>query len=558
MLIELRNITQHVGERTLFDGLNLAINLNDRLGLVGHNGSGKSTLLALLAGRLECEAGEVVRRRGLVVAEVEQFLPSEVVDLSVRELFAHELGAEAWLGEAALSKLGVNDSDFDLACADLSGGQRNRLLFARALARRPQLLLLDEPTNHLDLETLMVFERVLSDFTGAVVLVSHDRAFLDSVTRETAILRDAQLYRFSEPFSLARNRLHEADEAAKSSRVAEEKKIAALKRSAARIAAWSRAHESEGLARQAKSMEKRVTRLEEQKTFVSSGSALELSLNFGATRSKQILQIEQLDVGYPGRSLFTIDELYVRPGDRIALLGVNGVGKSTFIERLVEAYRQNVESSFRFSPQTQLGYYDQELTQVDGGESVAAFARTRTDLAEQSLRNALVHSGFRYEIHDQTVSALSGGERARLLLLVLALRKPNFLVLDEPTNHIDIDGKEQLEAQLQSSSATVLVTSHDRYFLDQIANRYWWIDGGRIHEVGDPEPYYRALAEVNDTERETQGVTDDHAMDERLLDRIEELEGLLAADLQRKPKFQKPQRQQAWRDELDVLYASLD
>ncbi len=564
ILLQARSIAHSAGNRQLFRGLDLAISVGDRVGLVGHNGSGKSTLLGLLSGAREPDAGEIVRKRGLRLAVVEQFLPAEIGSASVLQAITSRAPQrEQWAAEAMLAALGFDASELGYPVAGLSGGQQNRLMLARALIAEPELLLLDEPTNHLDLATLVVFERLLSGFRGAYLLVSHDRAFLDAVTSDTLFLRDERLYRFSRPYGLAHAELEAADAAAARTRAAEERKIAALKASARRLAAWGKVYDNEDLARRAKSMEKRVGRMEERKTFVTAGSPLELELELGETRARQVVAVQNFCVAVHGSTLFTIDDLVIRPGSRIALLGGNGVGKTTFIKSLVRAYVDE-HTQLRYSPQTTLGYYDQELGEVCGDDSLLTFVRNRVQSTEQQIRQRLIKAGFEYAAHDKRVAALSGGERARLLFVVLAMRQPNFLVMDEPTNHIDIQGREQLEAQLLASDATLLVTSHDRRFLQTVTDRYLWVRDGRLQEINDLEEYFdadltpsdslpsAAAAEVGSAGRAQE------AGEHELLERIVALEAKLEADRKRKPRFQKPQLQQQWEAELLALYARLE
>ncbi len=572
VLLQASGLCQSAGERTLFESLDLTVRAGERLALVGHNGSGKTTLLDLLSGERAPETGEIRRRRGLRLARVEQFLaPSLAGSSLVDAVAACGPAEERWRAEMLLNGFRFGERDFARPVGSLSGGQQNRLMFARALMSEPELLLLDEPTNHLDLATLVVFETMLNGYAGAFVLVSHDRDFLDAVTRETVFLRDGRSYRFSASYTRARDLLKEMDEAAARARRAEEASIERVRRSAKRLAEWGRTYDNEKFARRARNMEKRAARMEAEKTFVSDGSPLSLSLELSDTRSKQVVAVERLPVTVAGRTLFEVDELVIRPGERLALLGHNGAGKSTFIRALVAAAGAGDER-IRFSPQTMLGYYDQELDEVTGEESMMAFAARRTERDEQTLRNALVSAGFPYAVHGNVVGRLSGGERARLLFLVLSLNAPNFLVMDEPTNHIDIDGKEALEAQLTGSDATLLITSHDRRFLTTVAERYLWIRGSELVEIIDPEEFFQSSddplwerppgrdlrAEASRPGGRSHRLDHPDSDEEAILARIVELEALLAADQARKPRHQKPELQAAWRRELTSLYPRLD
>ncbi len=567
-LLQLLKVSHGVGDALLFDGIDLTIAVGDRLGLVGHNGSGKTTLLDLMHGDRVPDAGEITRSRGARVGRVEQFLADDVAGMSVCDAVARGVDGTSvprWRAEALLTDIGFDASHFDTPAAALSGGEQNRLMFARAVVGEPDLLLLDEPTNHLDLATLRVFERFLLSFTGAFVLVSHDRTFLDAVTRSTAILRDARLYRFDAPYSRAMDELTDQDEAAQRARRAEEQKIDSLKASAKRLATWGKVYDNESLAKRAKSMEKRVQRLESERTFVSEGSALDLQMELTATRSKEVIRLEDLTVtpgGLPGKPLFAVEHLLIRPGERVALLGANGAGKSSLIRMITRACRGESIAGIRVSEQTRLGYYDQELDEADSSASMAEFLVERAPVGDAIVRSRLIAAGFPYRDHGKSLRVLSGGERARVLFVLLSLNRPNFLVLDEPTNHIDMQGRIDLEQQLVTSNATVLITSHDRRFLDVTAQRFLLVERGALHEVGDPSPFYEApfaTPHAGDAKRRAPGKQDPQTPNaEDVLTRIVELEELLAADQSRKPKFQKRKLQAQWRAELARLYERLD
>jgi ATPase subunit of ABC transporter with duplicated ATPase domains len=563
-LLQARGVTHSVGDRPLFNDLEFTVSLGGRIGLVGHNGCGKSTLLDFLSGARSPDAGEIIVRRGLAIGRVEQFLPPASADQHVVDAVLDGLPdaptAERWRAEALLAELGIEQAAFELPARELSGGQQNRLMFARAVIGQPDLLLLDEPTNHLDLATLRVFEKFLQAYRGGFVLVSHDRAFLDAVVGTTWFLRDGRLWCFDLPFSAARTALAEQDDAARRTRAAEERRIEALRASAKRLATWGRIYDSEKFAKRAKSMEKRVERLEAERTFVTDGSPLDLSLDLAAVRSKEVVRVEQLHVApadAPEHLLFDVERLLIRPGERIALLGANGVGKSTFIRQLIGVARGAETPGIRVSPQVQLGYYDQELDEATSDSSLLAFVSARVDAGDELVRRRLINAGFAYRDHDNALARMSGGERARALFVVLSLQAPNFLILDEPTNHIDIEGKEQLEQQLLESSAAVLITSHDRRFLDNVAQRFVLIRSRRLIEISDPAEFYDAPEAVG-AGRRTRTTEPDERATEDVLARIVELEGLLEADRARKPRFQKPDMQRQWQEELTRLYDGLE
>ena len=284
-------------------------------------------------------------------------------------------------------------------------------------------------------------------------------------------------------------------------------------------------------------------------------------------RSKSLLTIEKAPITIPGggQRLLDIEFQYIRPGDRIALLGRNGVGKSTTINRLVDAIG-TFDERIRVNPNVQLGYYDQELSQFQGACGRIDWLRERCELPDAPIKSVLLQNGVAYRDFDQPVNTLSGGECARLMFMLFQLNKPNLLILDEPTNHIDIQGREQLERQLVESGATLIITSHDRRFIERVANRWWWINNRKLVELNGLEEFYAVISDDATSDAKsvatskvphTSGVPATDNQDD-LLARIEALETLLSADRARKPKFQKPDRQLEWEREIDILWQKLD
>jgi len=580
-LLSCRRLTHSAGTKALFNDLSLTVERGDKIGLNGHNGCGKSTLLKLLAGEVDPDEGEITRRQGLRLAMVEQFLPMATAELDLHDavlaqISAGERESEGYRAALTLQSLGFDEGQHGIRVGDLSGGQLNRLMLARVLVGDPDLILLDEPSNHMDLATLATLERYLAeDIPCAFLLVSHDRALLDAVTGKTLILRDEQIHAFDLPYSAARQALTEMDIAAAAARADEEKKITALRASAKRLAIWGRVYDNKKLARKAKTMQKRAARMEQTKTFVSRGSGLSLALDSQGARSNRMLRIAGLTVTPPATEavrLFAIDELIIRPGERVALLGHNGCGKTSLLSKIVRSFAADQTSELQFSPQARIGYYDQELQGVESdgtGQTMLDFLRRTTEAVEATIRNGLINAGFPYLDHGRRISVLSGGERARLMFLQLRLNRPNFLIMDEPTNHIDIDGREDLEAQLFDTDATLLMTSHDRRFIDNVATRYLLVSEGRLVELQDPESFYESsttdtyevvripVGELGD--RSDDAASQTHELGEdAVLERIVELENLLLEDRARKPKFQKPRLQAAWNAELRELGERLE
>lgn len=576
-LMSTHSLQMSAGHLPLFDNLDLSIRSGDRIGLIGANGCGKSTLLALLAGQRQPHNGRIHKATPCRCEFVAQHLPVQLQALSTRAVLLDALANEvdqAWQVDKMLTELQLAEQA-DLPVSALSGGQHTRLQIGRALLHQPNLLLLDEPSNHLDLPALLWLERFLLAWRGAFVLVSHDGRLLDRVTRETLILRDRRLHRFALPCSQARAALAEEDEQTRLRRADEQKEIDRLSASSKRLAIWGREHDDEKLVRQAKSMEKRVARLQEEQSVVGADAPWRLELHGQALPADALLRLDALDVrpapGLP--PLLRAEDLWLRAGDRVALLGANGTGKSSLLRQCWgEVCDQRPAEGWYRHPGASIAYYDQALQQLDGDATLTDALYPLAPLPEVSLRQALIRAGFPYSRHGQRVATLSGGERARLLFLALSLASNHLLWLDEPTNHLDLAGKEELAEAIAAFPGGVLLVSHDRELIERSCNRFWLIRDGQIREAHSAEQAYAELlsgAPLPAADKASRALPAtaqaqaDPAMgkalagqadnEEALLARWYELDALLAADLARKPRHQTPRLQQQWQSELAHL-----
>ena len=574
-LLQVSQVSFSRNSKPLFNQLQLAINSQDRIGLVGHNGCGKSSLMSLLAQREPPDEGEIHRHRGLTWAWVEQFLPEDLaagtlLSVVVDCLPEDQRLSDQYKAETLLQALGFNSDQFHIHVGQLSGGQQNLVLLARALIVEPELLLMDEPGNHMDVLALTTLKRYLQQRNNfAFVLIAHDRDLLDECTDKTWFIRDQTVYEFHQPYSQAREALTAQDEQAEKKRGDEEREIARIRASAKRLAIWGKVHDNEDFARKAKSMARRAEKLDAEKTFVSQGSGLALKLDAENLKSKSMLTLEQAQIAIPtGQVLVRCEYLRVRPGERIALLGRNGVGKSTTLNAIMAAYDQGSEEAIRFNPNAQLFYYDQELQGLNVNQGRFDWLRERVEGQDDAIKQVLINGGIAFADFNQSVQGLSGGEKARMMFMWLQLQKPNVVILDEPTNHIDLEGREQLEQELLNSGLTLLLTSHDRRFIEKVANRFVWIHKEELVEIHDLETFYGSLTLDRQTDHSgqptselDQGTTDkaQSILDEtQALARIEELENLLAADQGRKAKFQKPEKQKLWQAELAELWRQIE
>ncbi|PAO12420.1 ABC transporter [Enterobacter roggenkampii] len=552
---------------TLFDSLSFTLKKGDRIGLLGDNGCGKSTLLKVLDGTDSPAAGTVSLAGHCLMARVEQHLPDAILPLTMldavlAQLPVAERDSLRWKAETLLAGMGFTPQDMMLHSATLSGGQHTRLLLARALIHEPDLLLLDEPSNHLDLPTMLWLEHFLQTWSGSFVLVSHDRQLLDAVTNGSWILRDKTLHYFALPCTAARQALEAKDETDAQRHKAEQKEIDRVTASAKRLATWGKVYDNEDLARKAKQMEKQVERLKESQTALTAGSPWTLSLRGDALRADRLLEMENLGVppapGLP--PLFNIETARLKSGDRVAIVGRNGCGKSSLMKLIWRHFTDEpADSGLKIHPRVSPGYYDQTLHQLpDNATLLDALEPFAPD--PQNRKMALISAGFPWARHGQTVSTLSGGERSRLLFVGLTLARYSLLMLDEPTNHLDMEGKEALAHTLQQFEGGVLLVSHDRQLISQSCNRFWLIEDGTLSEWHDAEAVFERLREraglVTATAPAVAATVPPSPHDD-LLERLVALETLLEDDLARKPKHQKPQLQAQWRKEIEEIEAQL-
>ncbi len=552
----------------LFKDLSFTLKKGDRIGLIGYNGCGKSTLLQVLDGTLTPNSGSVSRANHCLLARVEQHLPDALLSQPLLQVVLEKLApgerdSLRWQAERLLAEMGFTVQQTHQQAATLSGGQHTRLLLARALIQQPDLLLLDEPGNHLDLPTLLWLESFLQTWQGSFVVVSHDNLLLDAVTNTSWILRDKTLHAFSLPCSAARRALEEQDASDALRHKAEQKEIDRVAASAKRLAIWGRVYDNEDLARKAKQMERQVSRLKDSQTELTAGTPWRLEVHGDAVRADRLLEMENLPVppapGLP--ALFTTGVARLQSGDRVAIMGRNGGGKSSLLRLLWRQMQQPAsEAGLRLHPRLHAGYYDQTLHQL-ADESSLLEALEPFEPSPETRKRALISAGFGWARHGQKVSTLSGGERSRLLFVGLSLASYSLLLLDEPTNHLDMEGKEALAATLREYPGGLLLVSHDRQLISQSCNRFWLIDEDGLSEWHDVDEVYTRLRgnerlQSPATQTPPQATTVDD-LQEDLLERLVMLEQLLADDLQRKPKHQKPQLQAQWRQEIEEINIQL-
>ncbi|CAH1670117.1 ABC-F family ATP-binding cassette domain-containing protein [Hyphomicrobiales bacterium] len=485
----------------LFAGLDLAIAKGDRLGLVAANGRGKSSLLRIMAGMEEATSGTLTRSRGLVTAFAPQDPPARLLSMSLYDAVCDALDAEAaetesWRVDVLLDDLMVDESLRHRPVCSLSGGWQRTMLLARAAVVEPDLLLLDEPTNHLDLERIGVLERFLAGLARdcAVIAASHDRAFLDDVTTRTLFLRPVESVDFALPYSRAIQALEERDAARGRQFENDMRKVRALRQQAAKLKNIGINSGSDLLVVKTRQLSERADRLEENaRPAHKERSAGAIRLTNGGTHARALVALRDTVISTPDeRPLFRTGQLWIENGDRIALLGANGSGKTRFVTRLREALHGQ-DPDIRAAASLKAGFSGQTLAQLDIWPTPWEAVKGTSDIGDQWARTLLAGAGIASEAQNAPLSRLSGGQRARLAMLLLRLAQPNFYLLDEPTNHLDIEGQDMLERELVEHGAACLLVSHDRAFVRAVATRFWVILGKKLIEVDDPDPVFDRL-----------------------------------------------------------------
>lgn len=487
----------------LFSRLDLTIQRGDRLGIVAANGRGKSTLLQTIAGSFEATEGVITRSRGLTTGLATQHVPDALsgmrfYDAVLDALPAADADAGGWRVDMLLEGLGVPMELRERRLSELSGGWQRLVLLARTWITEPDILLLDEPTNHLDLEKIALLENWLASLPAetAVVIASHDRAFLDATTRRTLFLRPERSQLFALPWTMARAALGDMDAADEKRFQRDMKTAQQLRQQAAKLNNIGINSGSDLLTVKTKQLRERARKLEDAAHPAhrerSSGA---IALESRSTHAKVLVTLDNASVTTPdGTLLFRTGKRFICQGDRIALLGRNGAGKSSFMTMLRAATGNGRQhGDIRVTPSLVTGYSDQGLEELENDGTPLSVITRRFDISEQQARTLLAGAGIDVAMQRRPIGNLSGGQKARLGMLVLRLGKPAFYLLDEPTNHLDIEGQEDLETELTKAEAGCVLVSHDRSFIRAVANRFWIVDRKGLVETASPDDFFASF-----------------------------------------------------------------
>lgn len=486
----------------LFENLNFSLNSGDHVGLIAGNGRGKSSLLRCLIGEDELTHGMITKARGFTLGFVEQHVPAHLMSMTMLEavtdaLRVSEREAEGWRADVAIDGLEVTQDLKNRLVSELSGGWQRLTMLARAWVLEPDGLLLDEPTNHLDLQKIKMLERWIENIARgtSMIIASHDRAFLNAVTTRTLFLRPKDSICYDAPYDAARISLDERDEALARQQENEFKQVKKLRQQAAKLTNIGINSGSDLLTIKAKQLKDRASKLEEQTRELHRERNGSIRLTNSGTQAKVLVTLKNTLISTPDdRPLFKMGERFIFQGDRIALLGANGTGKTQFVKRLTRTIEQGLDDpTLKTTPSIVLGYADQQLSNIPVKDTALSFISRHKSVGDRQARSSLADAGFTPEQMEAKIGKLSFGQRSRLNLLDLRLLEPNFYILDEPTNHVDIAGQEALETEIIEHQATCVLVSHDRQFIRNVCDRYWLIDRGKIEEMDDPELFFDML-----------------------------------------------------------------
>lgn len=524
IIAQAQDLEQRFGGNTIFSNISFSVPDNARIGLVGPNGAGKTTLLKIMTGQQEPTSGQFTINKGLKVGYIAQEnaldedktiwdemltvfdnlieknkritkMQEQIAEhpededlLQRYDQLAYDFEQEGGFTYQAEIKSILNGFNFkentwQKVIGTLSGGEKTRLAFVKLLLQKPPVLLLDEPTNYLDLDTLDWLEAFLKNYQGAIITVSHDQYFLDHLANQIFELNFGKLTTFKGNYSQyvkERELMNNQQEAAyekQQEKIKKEEEF--IQKNLVRASTTKRAQ----------SRRKALDKMERVKP---PKHKQKVRINFTSDRpsGKEVLIAKDLTIGYPDKTMVSDIDFQVNKNDRVAIIGPNGIGKSTLLKTIMKKLEPK-DGSIKYGASLDIGYYDQELQSLDPSKTVldTIWDRHKT-MPEKDVRSILASFLFTAEDIDKTVGQLSGGQKARLTLTVLSLEKDNFLLMDEPTNHLDIEAKEVLEQALDTYDGTLLFVSHDRYFINELANKIISVRDGHAKIYNGNYSYY--------------------------------------------------------------------
>lgn len=542
IIINIQNLTFHFGERELFSNVNFDIDEKDKVGFIGSNGVGKTTLFNLIRGRFEPTDGAVIKAKNLSVGYMEQHTCSQkgrtlyeeilsvfdyLSDMEAEleavnnELLSNPDDSERLIkiqdeltvrfqneggltyksrAKSALSGLGFTESEFNMTTDKLSGGQRSKIALAKLLLSKSDILLLDEPTNHLDIKSVEWLESFLKNYNGAVFVISHDRYFLNKITNKTVELENRKVRCYKGNYSEFLQKKKAEQKAVEDKYDCDMREIERLEGIVAQQRQWNR----EKNIRTAESKLKQIERIREQLVVPDSRvERIRVEFEPKFVSGNDVIIADELSKSFGEKLIFSNVSFHIKRGEKVFLLGDNGCGKTTLLKILMGDHKQT-DGRFLFGENVSKGYFDQVQAKLNmNNTAIEEIWSAYPQMTQTAIRNALAAFLFKGDDVFKSLSELSGGERARIALLKLMLGGHNLLLLDEPTNHLDTFSREELENKLLSYSGTMLIVSHDRYFINKLSSRILELTSDGVKEYLGNYDYYYEKKSVSDTTVQT-------------------------------------------------------
>lgn len=522
--IELNNIKKNYGLKNILDGFNLEIKTGERVALIGQNGSGKSTILKIISNQETIDSGTVNIRRGATLGVLHQIYENEKEEIlvkdflyeSFKDIFEIERNLKSieekmtykndtYTLENLMKKYGKLQEEYLLAggyeiqekfskmCSmfkineeilnqnynNLSGGEKTKINLAKLLLKSPDILLLDEPTNHLDIESLNFLEELVIHYKGTILVVSHDRYFLDKVITKTILLENGKENIYLGNYSYFLEEDERRTIAQFESYKNQQKQIEKMKESIKTLRRFGEKAKNEMFFKRAKSIEKRLEKMEALEKVNLNQKSIDLKFNLENRSGNDVLKVENLCKKFEQKIIFENANIFLSYGEKVALIGKNGSGKTSLI-KMILGEDSNFSGTIKIGTSINIGYIPQNIIFNNINQTILDYFLEANNLSETQARTKLAKYGFRGEDVFKRIGSLSGGEKVRLILIKLIQKNINFLILDEPTNHIDIDTRELLEDALNEYSGTVLFVSHDRFFINKLASRVLNIEDNKI------------------------------------------------------------------------------
>lgn len=522
--IELNNIKKNYGLKNILDGFSCEIKTGERVALIGQNGCGKTSLLKIISKVEPIDSGTINIRKGATIGLLNQIYENKETNIIVKDFLVdsfkdlHQIEIklkeiEQYMSQEQdtnkleklikeygnlqekysvmggyqinekyckiCSKFNINEEMQNQYYNNLSGGEKTKINLAKLLLKEPSILLLDEPTNHLDIDALEFLEELISTYKGTILVVSHDRYFLDKVVTKTILLENGKENIYFGNYSYFIEEDERRTLAKFESYKNQQKQIEKMKESIKTLRKFGDLAKNEMFFKRAKSIEKKLEKMDVIEKVSTEKKSIDLNFHTNSRSGNEVLKIKNLNKSFGTKTLFNNAELHLTYGEKVGLIGSNGAGKSTLINMIL-GNDSSYSGTIKLGTSIKIGYIPQNIFFQDKNQTILDFFMVGSNFSETEARTKLAKYGFRQENVFKKVGSLSGGEKVRAILIKLIQRDINLLILDEPTNHIDIDTRELLEEALKEFNGTILFVSHDRFFINKLADRILYIEQNQI------------------------------------------------------------------------------